>query len=309
MHLSHAIPTTVKYELPTELRTPTHGARTFASILRVYACRVGPWAGWSKFCDDDRRNIINRHLAEDARRPISRATYYRWKAEATAAGLLDFESSAKRPGDRNRTEGGRWMKVLSVPASSQVHGRRPRILHETFPIPPLHETFPTGTNRRDLSPQRDPKNSLVRSENPERTDPPAITANHREAAELVTTYAVEASEAIGHPWEPLEAKEPWRLGSVGKALRADFTGQAVEELAYVVVGMAMKRGNDIARAHRADKWQPFWEASHGDVVARALSVPPSGWRRSLRESGERFLWNRHRSEELRREAMIGARAD
>jgi len=299
----------VKYEPTTELRTPTHGARAFTSILHVYACAVGPRAGWTKFSDDDKREIINRHLVNDGRRAISRATFYRWKSEAKAAGLLAFTSTASRPGDRNRAEGGWWMKVLTVPATGQVQGRRPRLLHETFSTPPLHETFSTCIKEEDLrdpSPQRDQKKEAIAGSELKNCSPPSaprirFSDDTIRIEKRLTETAESASTHLEHPWKPIEQRRDDRL----KAIEENLDVYTEEETLHLAVGQVIQRSREIETARGWGGWQEFWEVSHADPICRMFTYGEAHRAARMIATGERWLWNHHHRREIEREAAVG----
>jgi hypothetical protein len=241
---------------------------------------MGPRAGWTKFSDSEKLAIINRHLVADGKRPISRATYYRWKAAAKAAGLLAFESTAYRRRDRKRFRGGRWMAVTEVPAVSR--GRFPR----RFPQlrKPENETFLAPVPHRDNPPQRDhaaeKAPSLVGTEpEPKRGDrearrarasivsPPFSAEIQQATKELTQLGAVLASQS-GQPWRIEPARESMRRHAVRRAL----TLASRRELELRVVGTAWLRARAIDAARAEGVAHDFWEGPDpGDIVAKACS--------------------------------------
>lgn len=324
-------------------RVVSRGAAAFCSILHCFTgatdFQVLGQGSKRRLSVEGQMAAVNESLKKDGKQPASRATFFRWKAEARAAGLLRFKSSAWRKRDRSRLTakqrkrlGGNGCKMTVVAVPFAVEGRRPRQLNETFSAPPPRETFSAPPPLRDSSPQADtsqpsdPNNAeriASESERPpqerERSQP-AFPDNVIEAEQEMTQTAQTVSEIVGIPWEPLSEKQSWRLGTIAREAHSGCpTWKA--DASVVVVGMALSRAADIKRAHELGQYHDFWEVAEGDIVARALTHDRG---ESLYRRGAKWLWNTHgidceaegfdgihapppsRAEAIHQEVMVGA---
>jgi len=297
-------------------RTPTPGARAFCSIMRVYACATGPRAGWTKFSDADKHAIINRHLVEDGKRAISRATFYRWKGEARDAGLLDFTSTAKRRRDRKRQAGGLWMRVVTVPTSSQCQGRRPRraALHETPCAPPLHETPCAPYKEEDLrdpSSQRDQGKERAPSSNhgaeckaEPNVEPPALVPSDSQAPQ---TQDQGQKRQDGESLKEIEARLDEVATELGAAPTNPKPGRRFEIRDARARGHTADELEKLVAVAVEDRWakkKKYW----GDVVAHAMKCSKRYRARTSKEGGHPRSFAEGGSD-VEREAMIGARPE
>ena len=260
--------------------TVSRGAYAFVAIMRPYMCATGPRAGSTKFSDTDKRAIINRHLEQDGKLPISRSTYYRWKRDAKRAGLLDFSSTAKRPGDRHRVRGGGWMRV--APAHEvQVwgQGRRPRnnplLARETFSTPPANETFSTPPNKedlRDLSPlERSIGEGAAARQKPVAPPSPSPKKIPREAKRLAAKLT-DLARILDPEWEADLGRIAMRERATAKALRAmQLFGGDRAELEVILVGLMKRRHRELEDARAEGCPHRFWDLRRGDPVARAAA--------------------------------------
>lgn len=263
---------------------------------------------------------VNAFRDQDGRRPIGPQHLRRTVSTLRDKGYLAFRSSRRRRRPAGDTFRRATFVECLVPIEAIRYLERGRERDQTHRLPRIQKCAFAATpqemrvrghevTRAPLEVTRGDSQVVVRSEKTKSTERPPrpprrFTQRHFEAERLLTAYAVQTSELLGQPWEPLQGKRPWRLGAIEK------TTQDTHELVQLVVGMAVRRGADIEDASSRGRWHPFWEVGHGDIVARALALDPeegaeSEWRAILIESGQRFLGNVARSEELRREAAVG----
>lgn len=308
---------------PLDRSGPSWGARTFVNVFRCYAIAQGPRAGLSKLADADRLRILNGHLERVGRRPVSRATYYRWKGEARALGWLESESTALRARDRRRAEGGRWLRITAPErpprlARGRRRGRRLLSIVEVGELdasrsvsppmpPPANATFVApieispprerAESGRSCSRRRD-RFSGARGAPDERIE---ITEYAERTERTLAELGAEAAAELGEPWQPRDDRAPWRRSALRKAwARARRAGRSdadeLDALELAVIGMAVQRASNVRRARARGIWDPFWEIASGDVVARAACHEH---RAALVALGMRYLVERERRRTVR----------
>lgn len=316
---------------PKAASTATHGAYTFASILKCYVCATGPRVGWTKFSDGDKRAIVNKHLERDGKPPISRRTFYNWKRQAIDAGLVDFQSGARRRAKRRRAARGRWMAVVTVPARVEWRtGRPPKEGAKRCTIGAVAESKGCTFGEVKRSSDQEQR-SKSRSERPrperERNPQPAFSSEVIEAEKELTGIASKVSEVLDVPWTPLEEKRSWRLATIARLAKAS-PDDWFPEACVLTVGMTVDRAADIKRCHeQTGGYHGFWEVAEADPIARVLSnreSPTPGWYETRYRRGAKWLWNAYgidceaegfdgihapppsRAEEIHQEAAVGS---
>jgi len=259
----------------TRQRSLSAGANTLCSILWRYRCRTGPRRGWTRFPVDDRLAIVNRHLADDGCRAITKRTFYRWQAEAVAAGFIEIESGSKRATRRfrqgrrvakvTRKHARSWMRVVQADdVGPRRETRRPRKLNVTSSTPPLNVTSSTPDPLETLPPaEAEKKASTLRGVDTEAQ--PVPTEPETEAVVMLEAelcgIATRASEG---EWIADEHRLSWRLSAVKRQLEA---GDSEAELQLACFGVAIARECELRRP----RGSAFWVEGNADPVLVALS--------------------------------------
>ena len=296
-----------KFQAPPkkESKPVSWGARTLCSILYCYngkaEMRSATW----------QHQTVNDHLERTGRSPITRATFFRWKAEARATGLLKFRPWGFHRRNRKRNRPGRgpggtglWMRVVAIPFA--VEGRRPRRskLDETYGEPPPNETCgeangilpPIGItpHLKDRANHETTVGEVAAKKNL-RGSSPAFPKEILETERYLVELAEMGAEFMGIDYRASPDSAFKRIGAIRKAFKV---GVALHDLKILVLAMVDSRS-------KSPEW---WDASGFDLVARGcayayqddLEVSPQFWD-SLDRRGERLL----QEIEVYREAMVG----
>jgi len=260
----------------TRQRSLSAGANTLCSILWRYRCRTGPRRGWTRFPVDDRLAIVNRHLADDGLRAITKRTFYRWQGEAVAAGFIEIESGSKRATRRfrqgrrvaqlKRKHARSWLRVVQADdVGPRRKTRRPRKLNVTSSTPPLNVTSSTPDPLETLPPtEAEKKASTLRG----RTVEAQPTAPSKPETEAVAVLEAElcgtVTRASAGEWIADEHRTSWRQSAVRRQLEA---GNTAADLMLACFGVAVARECEMRRPGGSS----FWAEGDADVVLVALA--------------------------------------
>lgn len=271
----------------TRQRSLSAGANTLCSILWRYRCRTGPRQGWTRFPVDDRLAIVNRHLADDGRRAITKRTFFRWQAEAVAGGFIEIESGSKRATRRFR-QGRRvakvarkhtrsWMRIVQGDdVGPRRATRRPRKRNVTSSTPPLVVTSSTPHPIETSPPgEIEKKASTLRGRSVE-----THKAQAKPETEAVVMLEAElcgtVTRASAREWEADELRTGWRVSAVKRQLDA---GDSEADLKLAAFGGAVARECEM-RSGR-ERAREFWIAGDADVALVALADVARYRRRAL----------------------------